>query len=198
MFCQISKASYYWERGRPRPHLVWNTRNSQKAFFEAAIVRASRSLRARAAPQYLRVSWNDTAGHLGLSPASVDWKPQAKSFDPGGKDGQKAPSSIMKFAILSFLLVGIDSLRAQTPRLNAASLGWLSQLGRLFQLRETALNAGYNEGTKGRAQRSLPGIGTTVNSAPITTPRRTIVQARDRLVPTLLQAAFGGYGTENP
>src|ERR1700741_4278620 len=69
---------------------------------------------------------------------------------------RKAPSSIMKFAILSCLLIGIgiaSSTDATAQRRNR----WdgYPNWGGSYQLRETALNAGYNEGQKeGRNDRS--------------------------------------------
>jgi hypothetical protein len=72
------------------------------------------------------------------------------------KMDRKAPSSIMKFAILSVLLIGIgiaSSMDATAQRRNR----WdgYPNWGGSYQLRETALNAGFNEGSKeGRNDRS--------------------------------------------
>jgi hypothetical protein len=69
---------------------------------------------------------------------------------------RKAPSSIMKFAILFSLLFGIgiaSSTDATAQRRNR----WdgYPNWGGSYQLRETALNAGFNEGSKeGRDDRS--------------------------------------------
>jgi hypothetical protein len=115
----------------------------------------------------------------------------------------KAPSSIMKFAILSFLLVGIgiaSSMDATAQRRNR----WdgYPNWGGSYQLRETALNAGFNEGSKeGRNDRSRNrnrnySEFSAYNEA--TKDYSSKLGDRD-LYQRYYQAAFqSGYDTENP
>src|ERR1700741_2673864 len=66
------------------------------------------------------------------------------------------PSSIIKFAILSFLIIGIGIASTNTAAAQRRNR-WdgYPNWGGSYQLRETALNAGYNEGQKeGRNDRS--------------------------------------------
>ena len=116
---------------------------------------------------------------------------------------RKAPSSIMKFAILSFLLVGIgiaSSMDATAQRRNR----WdgYPNWGGSYQLRETALNAGYNEGSKeGRNDRSHDRHRNYSEfSAYNDATKDYSSRAGDRdLYQRYYRAAFeSGYDTENP
>jgi len=116
---------------------------------------------------------------------------------------RKAPSSIMKFAILSVLLIGIgiaSSMDATAQRRNR----WdgYPNWGGSYQLRETALNAGFNEGSKeGRTDRSHNRYRnysefSAYNDA--TKDYSSKVGDRD-LYQRYYRAAFeSGYDTENP
>ncbi len=116
---------------------------------------------------------------------------------------RKAPSSIMKFAILSFLLIGIgiaSSTDAAAQRRNR----WdgYPNWGGSYQLRETALNAGFNEGSKeGRNDRSRNRYRnysefSAYNDA--TKDYSSRLGDRD-LYQRYYRAAFqSGYDTENP
>jgi hypothetical protein len=116
---------------------------------------------------------------------------------------RKAPSSIMKFAILSALLIGIgiaSSMDATAQRRNR----WdgYPNWGGSYQLRETALNAGFNEGSKeGRSDRSRNrhrnySEFSAYNEA--TKDYSSRLGDRD-LYQRYYQAAFqSGYDTENP
>jgi hypothetical protein len=116
---------------------------------------------------------------------------------------RKAPSSIMKFAILSVLLIGIGiaaSMDATAQRRNR----WdgYPNWGGSYQLRETALNAGFNEGSKeGRDDRSHNRYRnysefSAYNNA--TKDYSSKLGDRD-LYQRYYQAAFqSGYDTENP
>ena len=116
---------------------------------------------------------------------------------------RKAPSSIMKFAILSVLLIGIGiaaSMDATAQRRNR----WdgYPNWGGSYQLRETALNAGFNEGSKeGRNDRSHNRYRnysefSAYNDA--TKDYSSKLGDRD-LYQRYYQAAFqSGYDTENP
>ena len=116
---------------------------------------------------------------------------------------RKTPSSIMKFAILSVLLIGIgiaSSMDAAAQRRNR----WdgYPNWGGSYQLRETALNAGFNEGSKeGRTDRSHNRYRnysefSAYNDA--TKDYSSKVGDRD-LYQRYYRAAFeSGYDTENP
>jgi hypothetical protein len=116
---------------------------------------------------------------------------------------RKAPSSIMRFAILSFLLVGIGiaaSMDATAQRRNR----WdgYPNWGGSYQLRETALNAGFNEGSKeGRDDRSRNRHRNyTEFSAYNDATKDYSSRVGDRdLYQRYYRAAFeSGYDTENP
>jgi hypothetical protein len=116
---------------------------------------------------------------------------------------RKAPSSIMKFAILSVLLIGIgiaSSMDATAQRRNR----WdgYPNWGGSYQLRETALNAGFNEGSKeGRDDRSHNRYRNyTEFSAYNDATKDYSSRVGDRdLYQRYYRAAFeSGYDTENP
>ena len=116
---------------------------------------------------------------------------------------RKAPSSIMKFAILSFLLIGIG-IAASTDATAQRRNRWdgYPNWGGSYQLRETALNAGFNEGSKeGRSDRSHNRYRnynefSAYNEA--TKDYSSKLGDRD-LYQRYYQAAFqSGYDTENP
>ena len=116
---------------------------------------------------------------------------------------RKATSSIMKFGILSFLLIGIaiaSSTNAAAQRRNR----WdgYPNWGGSYQLRETALNAGYNEGQKeGRNDRSRNRHRNyTEFSAYNDATKDYSSKLGDRdLYQRYYRAAFeSGYDTENP
>ena len=115
----------------------------------------------------------------------------------------RAPSRIIKFGLLSFLLIGIaiaagSNAAAQRRNRWDGYPNW----GGSYQLRETALNAGYNEGQKeGRSDRShnryrnYSEFG-AYNSA--TKDYSSKLGDRD-LYQRYFRAAFeSGYDTENP
>lgn len=116
---------------------------------------------------------------------------------------RREPSGIIKFGILSFLLIGIAiaaSSNAAAQRRNR----WdgYPNWGGSYQLRETALNAGYNEGQKeGRSDRSHNRYRnysefSAYNDA--TKDYSSKLGDRD-LYQRYYRAAFeSGYDTENP
>src|SRR6266536_5517974 len=66
-------------------------------------------------------------------------------------------ATFSKFAILSLLLIGIGVASSSSAAAQRRGRNWdgYPNWGGGFQLRETALNAGYNEGTKeGRNDRA--------------------------------------------
>src|SRR6266550_6913109 len=80
---------------------------------------------------------------------------QGKSL--GGKMRTKERFRIAKFAILSLLLIGIGIASSTSAAAQRRGRNWdgYPNLGGSYQLRETALNAGFNEGSKeGRDDRA--------------------------------------------